>query len=136
MEASSPHFSLADWVRPPWPGSVSIAGPANREARGFYQRSQLHVLAWSPLASGFLSTGARSRTYASPANIARRQRMQALANQRGVTPSQLGLAYLLNQPFPVSPVVSASTVEKMRANLEAVAIHLSPSEILELEGEG
>jgi aryl-alcohol dehydrogenase-like predicted oxidoreductase len=135
MAASSPHFSLVDWVSPPWTGSVSIAGDAGREERAFYARTQLHVLAWSPLGSGFLSNHGRGRAYASPSNAARRRRTQALAERRGATPSQMGLAYLFSQPFPVSAVVSASKVEKMGENLEAASMRLSSEEMRVLEGD-
>lgn len=134
MAASSPHFSLVDWVRPPWSGSVSIAGPVNRGARAFHARTQLPVLAWAPLGAGFLTAGRSTGTYGSPANVARRERMRALAARRGCAPAQMALAYLFSQPFPVSAVVAASTVEKMRLNLEAAAMRLSADEVRALEG--
>jgi aryl-alcohol dehydrogenase-like predicted oxidoreductase len=132
--ASSPHFSLVDWVRPPWTGSVSIAGASNREARSFHQRTQLTVLAWSPLGSGFLTSGAdRGGCYGSAANVARRERVRALARERGCTPAQIALAYLFSQPFPVSAVVRASTGDKMREDLAAAAMRLTPAEVEALE---
>jgi aryl-alcohol dehydrogenase-like predicted oxidoreductase len=135
MAASSPHFSVFDWIRTPWTGSVSISGRANHEARVFYQRTQLHVLAWGPLGSGFLFSDRRgSRSYRSAANLARKQRLHALAGKHDATPAQIALAYLFHQPFPVSAVVAASTVEKMRSNLAATAIHLSRAEMESLEG--
>jgi aryl-alcohol dehydrogenase-like predicted oxidoreductase len=131
--ASSPHFSLVDWVRPPWTGSVSIAGAANREARSYHQRTQLPVLAWSPLGSGFLTSGADRGCYGSAANVARRERVRALARERGCTPAQIALAYLFSQPFPVSAVVRASTGDKMREDLAAAAMRLTPAEVEALE---
>jgi len=128
MAASSPHFSVVDWVRPPWTGSVSIAGPAHREARAFHARTQLPVLAWSPLGSGFLTSDGGGGCYGSAANAARRERVWALARERGWTPAQVALAWLFSQPFPVSAVVAASTVEKMRENLAAAELRLSPGE--------
>ncbi len=137
MAASSPHDSVFDWIRTPWPGSVSIAGAANRAARAFYERTQLHVLAWGPLGSGFLLSDRRgSRYYRSAANLARKQRLQELASQHDATPAQIALAFLFHQPFPVSAVVAASTVEKMRSNLAASAIRLSRAELDSLEGAG
>ena len=137
MAASSPHYSVFDWIRTPWKGSVSIAGEANRAARAFYERTQLHVLAWGPLGSGFLLSDHRgSRYYRSAANLARKRRLQELATQHDATPAQIALAFLFHQPFPVSAVVAASTVEKMRSNLAATAIRLSPAEVNSLEGAG
>ncbi|MGO9829513.1 MAG: aldo/keto reductase [Myxococcaceae bacterium] len=134
MAASSPHFSLFEWTRAPWTGSVSIAGRSQQEARDFYQRTQLPVLAWGPLGSGFLVSARRGgRIYRSAANLARRQRLHALAAEHGATAAQVALAYLFHEPFPVSAVVAASSVEKMRTNLAATALHLSPAEIESLE---
>ena len=114
---------------------MSIAGPAHREARAFHQRTQVPVLAWSPLGSGFLtSDDARGSSYRSATNLSARQRLRALAAERGHTVAQLALAYLFSHPFPVSAVVAASTVERMRSNLQAAAIRLSPDEVRALEG--
>ncbi len=133
MSASSPHFSVFEWVRVPWTGSVSIAGAGNIEARGFYGRTHLPVLAWGPLGSGFLSNRRGNRFYKSTANLARKQRLTVLAREHNATPAQIALAYLFHHPFPVSVVVAASTVEKMRSNLASTAIHLSVAEVESLE---
>ena len=133
MAASSPQLSLVDWVRPPWSGSVSIAGPGGREARAFHARTQLPVLAWSSLGSGFLTSDEQGGCYGSPANVTRRERARALARARGWTVAQVGLAYLFSQPFPVSAVVAASTPEKMRENLVAARLRLTASEREALE---
>jgi aryl-alcohol dehydrogenase-like predicted oxidoreductase len=142
--ASSPHFSLLEWVRPPWTGSVSIAGDANSEARAFYEDEQLPVLAWSPLGSGFFSrrpdgmmAASRLRSYGTPSNVARRERAEELGRKYARTAAQIALAYLYSQPFPVSAVVAASSLEHMKSNLEATALRLSASEVRWLEnGEG
>jgi aryl-alcohol dehydrogenase-like predicted oxidoreductase len=133
MAASSPHFSLVDWVRPPWAGTVSIAGTSNCEARSFHQRTQLPVLAWSPLGSGFLTSDEDRGCYGSAANVARRERVRALARERGCTSAQIALAYLFSQPFPVSAVVRTSTGEKMREDLGAAAMRLTAAEVQALE---
>ena len=133
MSASSPHFSLVDWARPPWTGSVSIAGPAGRDGRAFHARTGLPVLAWSPLGAGFLTSNETGGCYDSGANVARRARARALARERGWTVAQVALAYLFSQPFPVSAVVAASTGAKMRENLAAAAFRLTPAELEALE---
>jgi aryl-alcohol dehydrogenase-like predicted oxidoreductase len=133
MSASSPHFSLVDWARPPWTGSVSIAGPAGRDARAFHARTRLPVLAWSPLGAGFLTSNETGGCYGSGANVARRERARTLARERGWTVAQVALAYLYSQPFPVSAVVAASTGAKMRENVAAAAFRLTPAELEALE---
>lgn len=134
MAASSPHLSLVDWVRPPWSGSVSIAGPAGRQARAFHARTQLPVLAWSSLGAGFLTSEGEGGPYGGPANVARRARARAMARERGWTVAQLALAYLFSQPFPVSAVVAASTGQKMRENVAAAGFRLTAREVEALEG--
>ena len=134
MAASSPQFSLVDWVRPPWSGSVSIGGPAGRQARAFHARTRLPVLAWSPLGAGFLTSEEKGGCYASPANLGRRERARALARDRGWTVAQVALAYLFSQPFPVSAVVAASTGTKMRQNVAAAELRLTARELEALEG--
>lgn len=138
--ASSPHFSLLQWVKVPWPGCISIAGPAGSLARAYYTAEQVPVLAWSPLGSGFFSLRneiahgtACQLVYGSEANRLRRLRVNALAARRGVPASAVALAYVLGQPFPSSVIVAASSVERMAENLRAVDLQLSPDELRELE---
>jgi len=141
--ANSPHHSLFDWTGPPWAGCVSAAGPAGAPMHAFHQRTQLPLLAWSPLGRGFLSPRftpgmkpgplqieARTciRTYGTDANFARRDRLSALAGQRGVKPAQLALAYVLHEPFPSFAIVAASTAEKMKQNLEAAELQLTEAD--------
>jgi len=136
VAASSPHFSLAEWASVPWKGCVSIAGDANRDARAFYARTQLPVLAWSPLGRGFFSGDGGKKdqeTYAIPANFARRQRAEKLASKYEMTAANIALAYLFSQPFPVFAVVAASTAEKMKNNLAATTLRLPKSEVRWLE---
>jgi aryl-alcohol dehydrogenase-like predicted oxidoreductase len=136
-KASSPHFSLIDWVSVPWAGCVSIAGEAGRPAREYYAREQLPVLAWSPIGHGFFSGRETNhvclRTYGSEANFARKRRAGELAAKRGVSAAQIAMAWLFHQPFPVHAVVAASTAAKMRQNLEAAELKLSEGEVRWLE---
>jgi aryl-alcohol dehydrogenase-like predicted oxidoreductase len=137
VAASSPQFSLAEWERPPWKGCVSIAGEDNREARDFYARTQLPVLAYSPLGRGFFSSrgdGARrDPIYGSPANLARRQRADTLARKLGATRAEVALAYLLSQPFPVYAIVAVTSAEHMSQSLAAARLHLEANELRRLE---
>jgi aryl-alcohol dehydrogenase-like predicted oxidoreductase len=126
--ASSPHFSLLEWRAPPFRGCVSLAGEANREARAFYARTRIPVLAWSPLGHGFFARRGGG-TYATEANAARRRRAETLAEQHGATAAQIALAYLFHQPFPVFAVVSAGSGEHMKSNLAATSIRLGDDEV-------
>ncbi len=138
VAASSPHFSLVEWARVPWKGCVSVAGDANRDARAFYARTQLPVLAWSPLGRGFFSSreAAGDRTYGSTANLARRERAEKLSRKYEVSAAQIALAYLFSQPFPVFAVVAVSSAEKMKGNLGASTLRLPKNEVRWLETGG
>jgi aryl-alcohol dehydrogenase-like predicted oxidoreductase len=128
VAASSPHFSLVGWTGAPWKGCVSIAGEEQHEARAFHERTQLPVLAWSPLGRGFFSAGGGggrgNGVYGSGENLARRERAEKLASERGVTPAEIALAYLFQQPFPVFAVVATRSPENMKRNLEATRLEL------------
>jgi aryl-alcohol dehydrogenase-like predicted oxidoreductase len=138
--ASSPHFSLAAWAKPPWNGCVSIAGPAQSGARKYYEDTKLPVLAWSPLGSGYFSpsrdAGHRDRVYGSASNVATRDRATSLAKHYGVSASHIALAYLLSQPFPVFAIVAASGDDRMRRNLEIASLKLTADERRWLESAG
>jgi aryl-alcohol dehydrogenase-like predicted oxidoreductase len=53
--ASSPQYSLADSHAEPWPLCLSISGDEGTAARGWYAKTHMPLLVWSPLASGFFS---------------------------------------------------------------------------------
>lgn len=131
--ASSPHQSLAEMISVPWPGCLSLTGDAGAEARAWYAATQMPVLAWSPLADGYLlkqegNARACSGPYDSPANAVRRERLHALAARRGSSPAQLALAFLLHQEMKVVPVVAASTPARVRELLAASTVKLSIEE--------
>jgi aryl-alcohol dehydrogenase-like predicted oxidoreductase len=134
---SSPHFSLAEWNRLPYSGCVSIAGGKNRAARDYHLSTGLPVLAWASLSDGYLVDSASGRRpspiYDSPLNESRRSRAKQLAVEKGYTLSQAALAYLFNQRFPVSAIVSTRRPEKLRENLKAATIQLSQEEVAWLE---
>ncbi len=139
LAASSPQFSLADWRRPPWPGCISISGAPGAGARAWYRGSGMAVLAWSSLAAGFFTASAAEarsggrRLYDTAASLAGLERARRMGREKGVTPAQVALAYLLSQPFTVFPVVSTHHPERFRENAQASALCLTPAEISWLE---
>ena len=104
------------------------------------------VIPWSPLARGFLA-GNRSRdgeaqtTRAkSDANILTpnafretdyetRDRVNALAKERGVSAAQIALAWLLHQPVVTAPIVGASKMAHLDDAVAAVNVKLSEDEV-------
>jgi len=107
------------------------------------------VLPWSPLARGLLagnrtSSGeqltTRSRTdpfldslYRPELDVPVIDRVGEVAAERGVSPAQVALAWLLHKPGVTAPIVGATKVEHVEDALAAEALSLSEDEIEQLE---
>jgi aryl-alcohol dehydrogenase-like predicted oxidoreductase len=131
--ASSPNYGLAEQVEDPWGyGCMSISGPENREAREWYRKNQMPVLAYSSLARGLFSgritrdnfekmkstlDHACLKAYCHERNFKRLDRATQLAKKKNITIPQLALSYILNSPINVFPVIGA-TIEEFRENLK------------------
>jgi aryl-alcohol dehydrogenase-like predicted oxidoreductase len=152
FSASSPNFSLAEQIVPPWDGCLSIGGAAGAEARAWYTQTGMTIFAWSSLAGGFF-TGRHqrgnqdsftddfdigcARAYGYEINYQRLDRAQALAQELGVSAAQIALAYVLCQPLPVFPIVGCRTPEEFADNLHATSLKLTPAQLAWLDtGEG
>lgn len=107
------------------------------------------IVPWSPLARGFL-TGSRKRDaaastiraktddyaqklYYQEADFAIVDRVIELAGQKGVTPAQMSLAWLLHQPGVTAPVIGASKLPHLEEAAAAVDITLTTDECEFLE---
>lgn len=105
------------------------------------------LIPWSPTARGFLG-----RTRASGDNTIRSQtdqyahdmyyrdedftvaeRAQEVAGERGITPTQIALAWLLNKPHISAPIIGSSKMEHLEQAIAALEIQLAPEEIARLE---
>lgn len=107
------------------------------------------VIPWSPLARGFLA-GNRSRArhdetkrsqtdniahdyYYQDTDFEVVRRVEEVAQQRGVTPAQIALAWLLNKDTITSPIIGASKLDHLDQALDALDIVLSDGEMARLE---
>lgn len=151
--ASSPQFSLAESFDEPWPLCLTISGPIGAAARAWYTQTQMPLLAWSPLASGFFSGrfqrdnlatfGEREwdrvvvQTYAAEANFQRLDRASLLAAEKGLNTAQIALAYVMNQPVNIFAVVGPHSGAKFKQNIEACWVELTAEEMawLDLTGD-
>jgi aryl-alcohol dehydrogenase-like predicted oxidoreductase len=138
--ASSPHFSLAEWKRPPYPGCISIAGAAGAASRAWYGKAGVAVLAWSSLSKGYfgVSTMASAprvgpRAYDVAVNRSRFDRVHELARKRGVSPAQVALAYVFAQRMETFAIVSTHSAARFREDAEALQLSLTTEEALWLE---
>ena len=150
--ASSPQFSLAVPTRAIWGGCTSMSGPAAGQEREWYRQNKMAVITWSSMALGFMAGRFTQGSADSPLgefmrravgafiskdNFERLDRAEQLAGQMSVTVTQIALAYILNQPLNIFPLVGCRTVEEFQDNLGALDVKLTQGQIawLELQSE-
>jgi aryl-alcohol dehydrogenase-like predicted oxidoreductase len=57
-----------------------------------------------------------------------------LAERRGITTGQVALAWLLQQPFPVIPLIGTTNLSHLNEALKAADVPLADDELAWLEG--
>jgi aryl-alcohol dehydrogenase-like predicted oxidoreductase len=106
------------------------------------------VLPWSPLARGLLARGlsgssegsARATTdpfrdslYDAELDRPVLERLDEVASERGVSPAQVALAWLLHRPGVTAPIVGATKLAHVEDALAAEALALTDDEVGRLE---
>ncbi len=143
--ASQPRWALADRVHempPPdntldadepvrlWHETTGLAmTPFTAQAKGFFGAENV---SWAK--NGFQGPIPRGARYNAPANHRRLLRAMQLAEQKGVTAHQIALAYLMNQGFPVHPIIGTRNPGRIREAMAASTIQLSHEETDWLRG--
>lgn len=118
---SQVHFSLAD---PTWPvGDDPTMRTMTPAMRAWHEQTQLPVMAYSSSAGGYFA--GREGGYSTATNAARRDRARALAEELHATPTQVALAYLRAQPFPVVPIVGTLAEAHLDEAVGATALSLT-----------
>ncbi len=107
------------------------------------------LIPWSPLARGFL-TGNRSRDkggktkrsksdhfahnmYYQDTDFDIVERVVDLAKEKGVAPAQIALAWILNKPGVVSPIIGATKMKHLEQAVDAIEIKLAEEDMTYLE---
>ncbi len=107
------------------------------------------VIPWSPMARGFFAGdrvrgggGQTARSQGDPyanemyfreEDFTVAERVNEVAEKRGVTGSQLALAWVLNKPYVSSPIIGASKMDHLDQAIAALDIKLSEEEIKQVE---
>ena len=107
------------------------------------------LIPWSPMARGFFAgnrkrggggetTRAQSDPFANglyfrDEDFDVADRAAEVANERGVTGSQIALAWILNKPHVHSPIVGATKMDHLDQAIAALDIQLSDEELKQLE---
>lgn len=140
--ASSPNFSLAEQIQPPWEGCISISH--DHHARAWYGQNHMPLFAWSSLAGGFFSGRFRRdnldtfddyfgklcvTSYCNEANFRRLDRVQQLAQESGLTIPQVAMAYVMSQPLNLFALVGCNSGAEFKTNLQALDNHLPPEKL-------
>ena len=146
--AVSNNFSLARLVDPVWPGCVAAS---TSHWRDWLAAEQMALFPWSSQARGFFtprfnavraqtrsmvdagfgdqpSDAEMRRCWFAEDNFERRERAVALAQEKGVLPIQIALAYVLAQPFPVFALIGPRALSETRESVVALKVKLTERE--------
>ena len=120
-----------------------------REMMGLCQAEGIGVIPWSPLARGRLTRpweqkGSTERAgsdefgktlYAKTEEADRAvvERVQAVANARGIPMAQVALAWMLGKPFITSPIIGATKPQHLEDALAGSTVKLTADEVARLE---
>jgi aryl-alcohol dehydrogenase-like predicted oxidoreductase len=112
---------------------------------------QIGVLPWSPLARGRLSrpwnerqaseragsdaSGRKLYSHTEEADQQVVERLAQVAQARGVSMSQLALAWHFTKPYVTAPIIGATKLAHLDDALAATKLQLTPAEIEHLESE-
>jgi aryl-alcohol dehydrogenase-like predicted oxidoreductase len=135
---SSPQFSLARPAKMFFPGTRA----ATQDDLTWHMQTQFPLLAWSALSAGYLQRAKHrdagsdplSGGYATLENRVRLERARELAARKGTSLTQIALAYVLGQAFPVIALAGPTTRQHLDELLPAVDLALRPEELKYLEG--
>jgi aryl-alcohol dehydrogenase-like predicted oxidoreductase len=137
------------------PRMVSIQNPYSLLNRSFEVglaevaiREHCGLLAYSPLAFGLLSgkyqNGAKPKgarlteydvfdRYKAPHAQVPLTKYLNIAQKAGLSPAQMALAFVNQQPFVTSNIIGATTLEQLKENIESIHLNLSPEILAQIE---
>ena len=139
-----------------WPRAVSIQNPYSLLNRSFEVglaevafRESCGLLAYSPLAFGMLTGkydgGKQPETgrltifgdifdrYTKPRGRRAAEIYNKIADDHGLIPAQMALAYVNSRPFTTSNLIGATTMKQLETNIESVALTLPEDVIRDIE---
>ena len=137
--ALSNNFALPEMVLQMWDGCVSAGDDAYK---AWLKRRKIPNFSWSSQGRGFFTEAAGRdkfdnqeivKSRYSPRNFKRRDRAVELAKQLGVSPIQIALAYVLNQPLEIIPLIGPRSLAELENSLEATMITLTQGQVKWLE---
>jgi aryl-alcohol dehydrogenase-like predicted oxidoreductase len=137
------------------PRIVSIQNPYSLVNRTYEvglseyaHRDNIGLLAYSPLAFGWLTgkyeggarpAGARIslferfQRYSKPQAVQAITRYVELAKRHGLSPAQFALAFVNSRPFVTSNLIGATSLDQLKENIASVEVKLSPEVLAEID---
>jgi aryl-alcohol dehydrogenase-like predicted oxidoreductase len=114
----------------------------------FTHRDHVGLLAYSPLAFGWLSgkyeggarpAGARItlferfQRYSKPHTVQATTRYVELAKRHGLSPAQFALAFVNSRPFLTSNLIGATSLDQLKENIASIEVKLSPEALADID---
>ena len=129
----SNYYGLAKQASPAWPGALEL----DAESQQWLVQHRCPLICWSSLAQGWFANrellAPFRAVYDTALNRARRNRVERLAPQLGMTPLQVALAFTLAAPFDVLASVGPRSTEELAEVLKSDSHALSALEYNYLE---
>jgi aryl-alcohol dehydrogenase-like predicted oxidoreductase len=125
-----------------FPGMVGM----DDEMRTFHARTGLAAVPYNAQASGLFSKALQAdfgrspayeeirAKYLNPTTLRRIERVQRFAAERGLEPTQVGVAFLMSHSFVTVPVVGPRNPAQLASSLGAIEITLTERDIAWLTG--
>lgn len=122
--ANQPYWCLAEVnVKSLSDKTLVVFDQATKE---YHQESQVAVIPYSSQANGWFQKMAINnvsphlhKIYHNRISLERLNRVQKLANENGLTMTQVVLGYLISQPFPTFPIIGARNIAMLHDSLRA-----------------
>jgi aryl-alcohol dehydrogenase-like predicted oxidoreductase len=104
--------------------------------QAWHRQSRLPVIPYSSTAGGYFDgQGQKAQgAFDNPVSRERLARAQTLATELAATPTQVALAWLLHQEFPVFPIIGPRNPEHLREDLGAASVRLTREQVRWLQG--
>lgn len=152
FQVSSPNYGLARQIQDLWGGGcVTISGPENKNARSWYIKNQMPVIAYSSLGRGFFSGKFKAGDYVEARkcldsfaqkgylyeeNMQRLKRAEELAGKYNVSVPEIAMRYVFSSEMNIFAVVSTTSSERLQMNIRASNNLLSKADVNYLEADG
>jgi aryl-alcohol dehydrogenase-like predicted oxidoreductase len=122
------------YIQPKPGASFSPQRHINEDLLDYARSRPITLLAYSALISGGYTHPAKYdfSNYQGPHTDSRLAVLHQLAAEKGVSPNQVVLAWMLNNDPCILPLIAASSLEQLQENLGALELKLTPEDMQRL----